>query len=245
MIAIVDYGIGNIFSLKSSLAALGCEAALTADPDELERADGIILPGVGAFGDARAKLAAGGLDEVLVSLAGEGHPLLGICLGMQMLFDESEEFGRHPGLGLIPGRVVSMRGVVPEVCPIPHIGWNELAYTGHPSRLLADTPEGSYVYFVHSFYAAECDADCVATTDYGVPLTAAVERGNVFGTQFHPEKSGTVGLGILRQFCELSQGCAAQRSGGDADAGGLSAAAGDSASALRTAAQATRLTGEA
>ena len=211
MIAIVDYGVGNIFSLKCSLAALGEDVVLTADPQTLASADGIILPGVGAFEDARAKLAVGGLDGLVVRLAGEGKPLLGICLGMQMLFDESLEFGVHEGLGLIPGRVVSMRGVIPEDFAIPQIGWNALAYTENgPGRLLDTTPEGAYVYFVHSFYASECDADTTATCDYGVPLTAVVERGNVFGCQFHPEKSGHVGLEILRRFCEIAKETAGQ-----------------------------------
>ena len=213
MIAIVDYGVGNIFSLRSSLASLGEEVCLTADPEVLEAADGILLPGVGAFGDAREKLGRGGLDQVLVRLAdeGRGKPLLGICLGMQMLFDESLEFGVHAGLGLIPGRVVPMRGVVPEDFAIPQIGWNALTFTEHgPGRLLNTTPEGSFVYFVHSYYAADCGADTTATCDYGAPLTACVERGNVFGCQFHPEKSGKVGLGILRRFAEISRQHAAE-----------------------------------
>ena len=205
MIAIVDYGVGNIFSLQCSCAALGEDVVLTADADVLAAADGIILPGVGAFEDARAKLSVGGLDEVLVRLAGEGKPLLGICLGMQMLFDESLEFGVHKGLGLVPGRVVPMRGVIPEDFAIPQIGWNALDFTAKgPGRLLDTTPEGAYVYFVHSFYASECVSDTTATCDYGAPLTAVVERGNVFGTQFHPEKSGRVGLEILRRFCEIA-----------------------------------------
>ena len=210
MIAIVDYGVGNIFSLRCSLAALGEDVVLTADADVLAAADGIILPGVGAFGDARAKLAEGGLDEVLVRLAREGKPLLGICLGMQMLFDESLEFGVHQGLGLIPGRVVPMRGVIPEDFAIPQIGWNALDYTGVPSRLLEGTPEGTYVYFVHSFFAGDCAADTVATCHYGAPLTAVVERDNVFGCQFHPEKSGRAGLAILRRFCEIAKETAVQ-----------------------------------
>ncbi len=210
MIAIVDYGVGNIFSLRCSLAALGEDVVLTADAGVLAAADGIILPGVGAFGDARAKLAEGGLDEVLVRLAREGKPLLGICLGMQMLFDESLEFGVHRGLGLIPGRVVPMRGVIPEDFAIPQIGWNALDYTGVPSRLLEGTPEGTYVYFVHSYFASDCGADTVATCHYGAPLTAVVERGNVFGCQFHPEKSGRAGLAILRRFCEIAKESAGQ-----------------------------------
>lgn len=212
MIAIVDYGVGNLFSLTSSVGALGVDACVTADAAVLASADGIILPGVGAFGDARAKLAATGLDEVLVRLAsgaggpGDGKPLLGICLGMQMLFDESLEFGVHPGLGLVPGRVVAMRGVVPDSFAIPQIGWNALVRTGVPSRLLAGTPEGTYVYFVHSYFAGDCAEHTVATCDYGAPLTAMVELGNVFGCQFHPEKSGRAGLAILRRFCDIAEG---------------------------------------
>lgn len=207
MIAIVDYGVGNIFSLQSSLSSLGEDVVLTADEAVLAAADGIILPGVGAFGDARAKLAVGGLDEVLVRLCAEGagKPLLGICLGMQLLFDESLEFGRHEGLGLVPGRVVPMRGVVPDEFQVPQIGWNALTFAERgPGRLLTGTRAGTYVYFVHSYFATDCEANLTATCDYGAPLAAVVERGNVFGCQFHPEKSGREGLEILRRFCEIA-----------------------------------------
>lgn len=205
MIAIVDYGVGNLFSLKSSLAALGLEAVITGDAACLEESDRIILPGVGAFGDARKKLADAGLDKALVSLASKGKPLLGICLGMQLLFDCSLEFGRFEGLGLIPGSVVPIE---PELeknglkLKIPHIGWNKLDIVKeHP--LLRNTAQGEYMYFVHSFYASDCKVDTIADTDYGVRLTAAVARDNVMGTQFHPEKSGAAGLALLRAFAEF------------------------------------------
>lgn len=229
MIAIVDYGIGNIFSLRSGLAALGQEAVLTADPEVLAQADGIILPGVGAFGDAREKLRATGLDEVLIKLAdeGRGKPLLGICLGMQMLFEESFEYGRFEGLGLVPGSVVPMRGVVPDDFLVPQIGWNALVYPEQgPGRLLAETPEGTYVYFVHSYYATKCDAHTVAVTDYGAPLTATVERGNVFGCQFHPEKSGKAGLAILKRFCDIAAEEAQKAAGETSKTAGNGAEAG-------------------
>ena len=206
MIALVDYGVGNLFSLTCSLKACGIDACVSADAAQLREAQGIILPGVGAFGDAIDKLHQTGLDEELRKLASEGKPLLGICLGMQLLFDESEEFGAHAGLGLIPGRVVPLQGRIDEGLLIPHMGWNGLTYTGNPSKLLADTKEGSYVYFVHSYFATECDAHTTATADYSIPVTAVVERDNVMGTQFHPEKSGDVGLRILKTFYELCKG---------------------------------------
>ena len=203
MIAIIDYGVGNLFSLKSSLAMIGAQAVVTGDADVLRSADRLILPGVGAFGDARAKLAQTGLDAALCAEAARGKPVLGICLGMQMLFDRSLEYGEHEGLGLIPGEVVPMAGRLPEGLKIPHIGWNALNMKRPDHPLMKYTDSGDCVYFVHSFYAADCAESVIATAEYGIDVTAAVARGNVLGCQFHPEKSGTVGLGILKAFCEL------------------------------------------
>ena len=203
MIAVIDYGVGNLFSLCRSLEAIGQEAVVTGDPAVLAQADKLILPGVGAFADAAEKLRASGLDAVVRDQTAAGKPLMGICLGMQLLFDESEEYGVHRGLGLIPGRVVAMEGRLPAELKIPHIGWNALRFPAGPRHpLLASVEEGDCVYFVHSFYAADCDPAVIATAEYGRELTAAVARGNVMGCQFHPEKSGPVGLGILRAFCE-------------------------------------------
>ena len=207
MIAIVDYGVGNLFSLKSSLAAIGAEAVVTGEAEVLRRADKIILPGVGAFGDAADKLRATGLDAVVIDEAKSGKPLMGICLGMQLLFDRGYEYGEHAGLGLIPGEVRPIAEVIPADYKIPHIGWNALHFTGHKSPLFRHIKEGDCVYFVHSFYAADCDESVIATAEYGAELTAAVQRGNVCGCQFHPEKSGKVGLNILRAFCEGGLTC--------------------------------------
>lgn len=203
MIAIIDYGVGNLFSLKSSLAMIGAQAIVTSDADVLRSADRLILPGVGAFGDARQKLAQTGLDAALCAEAARGKPVLGICLGMQMLFDRSLEYGEHKGLGLIPGEVVPMAGRLPEGLKIPHIGWNALAIRKPDHPLMKYTESGDCVYFVHSFYAADCADSVIATAEYGIDVTAAVAKGNVMGCQFHPEKSGTVGLGILKAFCEM------------------------------------------
>ena len=202
MIAIVDYGVGNLFSLKSSLAAIGAEAVVTADPAVLAAADKIILPGVGAFGDAAQKLRQTGLADVLKTLADAGKPLLGICLGMQLLFEKSYEHGEFAGLGLLSGTVCPISDVIPKELKVPHIGWNALKFTRN-SPLFANIQEGDHVYFVHSFYASECDDSLIATAEYGAPLTAAVAKDNIFGCQFHPEKSGNVGLAILRAFAEL------------------------------------------
>ena len=202
MIAIVDYGVGNIFSLKSSFSAIGADIVVTADEAVLNRADKIILPGVGAFEDAARKLREAGLNRVLIKLAGEGKPLMGICLGMQMLFEKSYEFGEHEGLGLIPGAVRPIRDVIPADYKIPHIGWNALHFQKE-SPLFANISDGDYVYFVHSFYAADCDDAVIATSEYGAELTAAVQKDNVFGCQFHPEKSGNTGLAILKAFAQL------------------------------------------
>ena len=208
MIAIIDYGVGNLFSLCSSLNSIGAEAVVTPDSDTIRKADRIILPGVGAFADAAEKLRASGLDQVLLEEAARGKPLMGICLGMQMLFEESHEYGIHKGLGLIPGRVIPMAGYIPADLKIPHIGWNPLIIKGNKHPLLRYVEEGDCVYFVHSYFAADCDASdgtsaVIATAEYGRELTAAVARGNVMGCQFHPEKSGKVGLSILKAFCEM------------------------------------------
>ena len=202
MIAIVDYGVGNLFSLKSSLAAIGAEAVVTGEADVLRHADKILLPGVGAFGDAADKLHATGLDAVIVEEAKSGKPLMGICLGMQLLFDRGFEYGEHAGLGLIPGEVQPIADVIPADYKIPHIGWNALRFTENKSPLFRYIKEGDCVYFVHSFYAADCAESVIANAEYGALLTAAVQRDNVCGCQFHPEKSGKVGLNILKAFCE-------------------------------------------
>lgn len=202
MVAIIDYGVGNLFSLKCSLGSVGAESVVTGDPDVIAAADRVILPGVGAFADAYAKLHASGLDRSVYAAADAGKPLLGICLGMQLLFERSFEYGEHRGLGLLRGDVVGMAGRLPEGLDIPQIGWNALHKT-KPSRILANTPEGAHVYFVHSYFASGCDDSLAATTEYGLELTAAVELGNVCGCQFHPEKSGAVGLDILRAFCAM------------------------------------------
>ena len=206
MIAVIDYGVGNLFSLCRSLEAIGQEPVVTGDPALLRQADKLFLPGVGAVADAAAKLRQTGLDQVILEEAAKGKPLMGICLGMQLLFDESLEFGRYKGLGLIPGRVVPMEGVIPADYKIPHIGWNALHFPQDKPRhkLLETVQDNECVYFVHSFYATDCDDAVIATTEYGAELTAAVARGNVMGCQFHPEKSGDVGLAILKTFCEGS-----------------------------------------
>ena len=202
MIAIVDYGVGNLFSLKSSLSMIGADAIVTRNADDLRAAEKIILPGVGAFEDAANKLRATGLDAVVIEQARAGKPLLGICLGMQMLFDRSFEYGEHKGLGLIAGDVIDMRPQIPASLKVPHIGWNALKLTQPVHPLFRYIKEGDCVYFVHSYYAANCEKATIATAEYGADLTAAVASGNVMGCQFHPEKSGKVGLNILRAFCE-------------------------------------------
>lgn len=202
MIRIIDYGVGNLFSLKSSLRAIGIDADYTGNPAEIRKADKLILPGVGAFRDAREALRSTGLDRVVQEEAGKGKPLMGICLGMQILFDRSYEYGEYEGLGLIPGEIVPMEGRIPKDLPIPHIGWNELMLK-QPSPLMKNSANGDYVYFVHSYYAETPAEYVIATTDYGVEMTAAVQKDNVYGCQFHPEKSSEVGLSILKAFCEL------------------------------------------
>ena len=202
MIRIIDYGVGNLFSLRSSLRAIGIDVDYTGNPAEIRKADKLILPGVGAFRDAREALRSTGLDRVVQEEAGKGKPLMGICLGMQMLFNRSYEYGEYEGLGLIPGEIVPMDGRIPKDLPIPHIGWNELMLK-QPSPLMKNTANGDYVYFVHSYYAETPPEYVIATTDYGVEMTAAVQKDNVYGCQFHPEKSSEVGLSILKAFCEL------------------------------------------
>ena len=203
MIAIIDYGVGNLFSLKSSFAMIGADIVTTADEAVIRQADRIVLPGVGAFEDAAAKLRATGLDRVVCELAAEGKPILGICLGMQMLFDRSLEYGEHPGLGLIPGTIRPIADVIGPDLKIPHIGWNALHLKEGSHPLMKYVKPDDCVYFVHSFYAADCDDAVIATSEYGAELTAAVAKGSVMGCQFHPEKSGPVGLSILKAFCEL------------------------------------------
>ena len=202
MIAIVDYGVGNLYSLVSSLRHLGLTAEVTGQAEDLRHADRIILPGVGAFADAYEKLCTSGLDEAVRRAVKSGKPVMGICLGMQLLFERSFEYGEHPGLGLLGGEVVGMEGRLPSGLPIPHIGWNALSIK-RPGGVLKYVREGDCVYFVHSFYADNCPDSVTATTEYGIDLTASVQRDNLYGCQFHPEKSGKVGLGILRAFCEL------------------------------------------
>ena len=200
MVGIIDYGVGNLFSLCSSFQAIGQEAFVSGDPAELAKADRLILPGVGAFEDAAKKLRSSGLDAFVRAQAAEGKPLMGICLGMQLLFEKSYEYGEHEGLGLLKGAVVPMAGKLSEELKIPHMGWNALQT--RPGSLL-ESLEGQFVYFVHSYYAEGCEDSLSAVTDYGIPITAAVEKGNIYGCQFHPEKSGNVGLAILRAFCEV------------------------------------------
>ena len=202
MIAIIDYGVGNLFSLHSSLAMIGAEAVVTGDAEAIRSADRLLLPGVGAFEDARRKLAQSGLDALICSEAARGKPVMGICLGMQMLFDRSFEYGEHEGLGLIGGSVVPMADKLPAGLKVPHIGWNALSVKRAEHPLMKAVKPGDCVYFVHSYFAAGCDEAILATAEYGVDLTAAVARENVMGCQFHPEKSGEVGLNILRAFCE-------------------------------------------
>ena len=202
MIAVIDYGVGNLFSLRSSFAAIGQEAAVTNDVEEIRRADRLILPGVGAFRDAAEKLRASGMDRAVKEEAAKGKPLLGVCLGMQMLFERSYEYGVYEGLGLLKGEIRPIDERIPAGLKIPQMGWNALKIV-KDSPLLKNTREGEYVYFVHSYSAVDCGDSLLAVTEYGADLTACVGKGNVFGCQFHPEKSGEAGLRILQAFCEL------------------------------------------
>ena len=202
MIGIINYGLGNLFSLRSSFEAIGENVIVTGDPKEITACDRLILPGVGAFRDAADLLSKTGLDKVIKNEAASGKPILGICLGMQLLLEISYEYGEWNGLGLIPGAIRPIKERIGEDLLIPQIGWNALKlYHDHP--LFADTNEGDYVYFVHSYYADASPEHVIATTEYGAELTAAVARDNIIGCQFHPEKSGPVGLKILRRFCAL------------------------------------------
>ena len=205
MIAIIDYGVGNIFSLQSSFTCIGEEAVLTGDPAVIRKSSRIVLPGVGAFEDAARKLRETGMADIVKEEALSGKPLLGICLGMQLFFDKSMEYGEHRGLGLIPGVVEPIAPLVGPGYKIPHIGWNALRFPEdrEKSPLFRYIREGDHVYFVHSYYAAQCRESVIATCEYGAELTAAVQRDNIYATQFHPEKSGEVGLKILKAFCEL------------------------------------------
>lgn len=204
MLAIIDYGVGNLFSLQCSLKSIGVEAVVTNDAEVIKKADRIILPGVGAFGDAAKKLRATGLVDVIKNEAENGKPFLGICLGMQLLFEKGYEYGEHEGLGFLRGKVVPLEGYIPEKLDIPHMGWNALEFKGE-SPLFKYINDGDYVYFVHSYYATDCDESVIAVAEYGSPVTAAVGKGNIFGCQFHPEKSGDVGLKILKAFCEIGE----------------------------------------
>ncbi len=202
MLAIIDYGVGNLFSLQCSFKKIGVEAVVTKDADIIKNADRIILPGVGAFGDAAEKLRATGLVDVIKEQAQSGKPFLGICLGMQLLFDKGYEYGEHDGLGFIKGNVIPLEGKIPAELNIPHMGWNALSLDKN-CPLFKYIEDGDCVYFVHSYFATDCDESVVATAEYGIPVTAAVGKGNIFGCQFHPEKSGETGLKILKAFCEI------------------------------------------
>lgn len=202
MIAIIDYGVGNLFSLVSSFKAVGAHTVVTGDPEVIKKADKLVLPGVGAFGDAAKKLFSSGLVDVIKQEAASGKPLMGVCLGMQLLFDKSYEYGCHNGLGLIKGEVVPMNGEIPENLKVPHIGWNGLHFKNE-NPIFKYINDGDCVYFVHSYYVRTDENNLTATTDYGKEITAAVRKGNIYGCQFHPEKSGNVGLNILKAFCEM------------------------------------------
>jgi len=204
MIAIIDYGVGNLFSLCSSFKSLGADIVVTGDADEIRKADKLILPGVGAFKDAADKLKNLGLDKIIIDEVNKGKAIMGICLGMQMLFEKSYEYGEHKGLGLLKGEVIGMNGTIPNNLKIPHIGWNALHFTKE-SPIFKYIKNGDCVYFVHSFYADGCDESLIATAEYGKELTAAVNKDIIFGCQFHPEKSGEVGLNILKAFCEWGE----------------------------------------
>ena len=201
MIAIIDYGVGNLFSLTSSFKKIGIDVVATADKEVIKSAEKLILPGVGAFADAIKKLRDSGLDRVIIDEAKKGKKIMGICLGMQLLFEKSYEYGEHDGLGLLKGKVVPMENRIHANLKIPHIGWNALNFK-RDSEIFRYINDGDFVYFVHSFYADECDDSVVATSEYGAEITAAVQKENVCGCQFHPEKSGSVGLNILKAFCE-------------------------------------------
>ena len=206
MITVVDYGVGNLFSLVSSLKYLGLESEVTGDPDRILGAEKLILPGVGAFGDAIGKLRSSGLCEAVMEFAASKRPLLGICVGMQMLFEESLEYGRHQGLGLLPGSVASIEEKTKKLglaLKVPQIGWNSLKIFREDCPVLSGTRDGEFVYYVHSYYVRNCGDALAAGSEYGVLIPGVVWKDNVFGSQFHPEKSGAAGLRFLRTFCEM------------------------------------------
>lgn len=203
MLAIVDYGVGNLYSLRSSLQAIGEESIYTSDEQLLYEADRVLLPGVGAYAHAMNLLKEKDMVEVIRNLAKRGKPLFGVCLGMQLLFEKSFEFGEIEGLALLKGEVIPMKENLPPEYKIPHMGWNSLQLTDASHPLWKRTKQEDYVYFVHSYYASNCEDSIIATTDYGVEIPAAVAQDNIMACQFHPEKSGQVGLDILRSFCEL------------------------------------------
>ena len=203
MISIVDYGVGNLFSLSSSLKSIGADTIVTSDKQKILDSSKIILPGVGAFSDAKEKLVESGLFQVVIDEAKKGKKLLGICLGMQMLFEKSFEYGEFDGLGLIKGNIVPLEGKISPELKIPHIGWNSLEFKNEKSPLFKYINNGDFVYFVHSYFATDCDENVIATSEYGIDVTASVQKDNIFGCQFHPEKSGDVGLNILKAFCEM------------------------------------------
>ncbi len=203
MISIIDYGVGNLFSLSSSLKSIGADTIVTSDKQKILDSSKIILPGVGAFSDAKEKLVQSGLFDVVINEADKGKNLLGICLGMQMLFEKSFEYGEFDGLGLIKGNVVPFEGKISPELKIPHIGWNSLQFSNKKSDLFKYINDGDFVYFVHSYFATDCRESVIATSEYGIDVTAAVQKDNIFGCQFHPEKSGEVGLNILKAFCEM------------------------------------------
>lgn len=203
MIAIIDYGVGNLFSLVSSFRAIGADAVVSSDPEVIRTADRLVLPGVGAFQDAAEKLKGSGLSDLIVEKAGGGTPMLGVCLGMQLLFEKSYEYGEFNGLGLIPGTVRAMKEILPDNLKIPHMGWNPLILKTKEHPLFREIKEGDAVYFVHSYSARNCEENTLATAEYGTEIVAAVGRRNIVGCQFHPEKSGDVGLRILRGFCKM------------------------------------------
>lgn len=203
MITIIDYGVGNLFSLVSSFRAVGCEVEVTGEKEKIAAAEKIVLPGVGAFRDARNKLKESGLDRILCEKAASGTPILGVCLGMQLLYEKSYEYGEWEGLGLIKGEIRPIADFVPQELKIPHMGWNALHFTEPKHPLFRYLEEGDHVYFVHSYSAVRCEESIIASAEYGGTVTAACADKNVYGCQFHPEKSGTVGLKILKAFSEL------------------------------------------
>lgn len=206
MIAIIDYGVGNLYSLAHSLAYIGLESCITREEKQILSADQLILPGVGAFGDAAQRLRETGMDRLILKMASTGTPLMGICLGMQLLFEKSHEYGEHQGLGLLPGEICPLRDVLPAEYKVPHIGWNELQFC-RESPLTRGIREGDSVYYVHSYYAKTQEENLIAVSEYGIRVPGLVQKGNIFGAQFHPEKSGRVGLSILRAFGEVHKAC--------------------------------------